>query len=506
MTRRRYRCTLPAKGEDGYALVVTLTITMILLLLVVVVVAQALHSNQASSFNAQRSRALGVAEAGASWAIAALRVDPAGAVVSNRAVPVADGSGGTGTATVTVRQGIPTDPGRLGHYTIFSTGQVALPSSPTRTLRVVMGPAASFLYAIYADSSLTLEQNSCIVGGVYAQGDVFFKNNATIAGTSKARGSLNSAHGVIGEFSGGNKAKCPSSVDGEAVDTSNDVHGDVLAGGGSLSPCKTAPAGPLSAPAEGFNLNGASVGGRACNDPPPYTMPAYTFSPGLYGSNLTYFGRPPGYGAPSAAAVTTANAALATANAAGGLDRAYVIWQDLTAFQASGTTPPPVRLDTGTLRIASDTVIFTNVPVDFGNTSRVEAANPSCSTQDPPPTGTPRCPTFQVISAYPGNPCTGGVGNCPSISGGNKIQFRPELAVLLYSEDGTLELRNDCNSEECNQSNQGAFYANTVDAKNNLNMSYTPRIANALGFGRTQLQQVSWQELAPCPAGQTPPC
>jgi hypothetical protein len=350
------------------------------------------------------------------------------------------------------------------------------------------------------------EKNACIVGGVYAQGDVLFKNNTTIAGTSKARGSLISGHGVIREFSGANNAKCPSTVDGEAVDASNDIHGDVLAGGGSLSPCRTAPAGPLGAPAQGFNLNGATVGGRACNDPPPYTMPAYTFSPSLYGTNLVYFGQPPGYGAASVTAVTNANTALAAANAAGGLNGAYVIWQDLAAFQASGTTPPAVRLDTGTLRIASDTVIYTNVPVDFGTTTWVEAANPACSTQDPPPTGTPRCPTFQVISAYPGNPCTGGVGNCPSIYGGNKVQFRPEVAVLLYSQDGAIELQNDCNSEDCNQNNQGAFYAKTVNANNNLNVSYNPRIANALGFGRTHLQQVSWQELAPCPAGQTPPC
>ena len=504
MTRQPQRWTMPARGEDGYAMVVTVTVITILTLLLVVVLAQALHNNTATTVGARRSRALGVAEAGVSWAIAALDANPATAVVTNRAVPVADGSGGTGTSTVTVRRGTPTNPSKLGYYTILSTGQGAQTSSPTRTLRVVIGPAASFTYALYADSSLTLEQNACIVGGVYAQGDVFFKNNTTIAGTSSARGSLYSAHGVIREFSGANSAECPATIEGEAVDSSNDIHGDVLAGGGSLSPCLPAPAGAVSAGAQGFNLGGATVGGRACNDPPPYTMPEYAFDPDLY-TSVSYFGQPPPYGAASAVAVTTANAALAAANALGGLDRTYVIWQDLTAYQATGTTPPALQLDTGTLRIAGNTVIYTNVPVDFGNTSRIEAAQ-ACSIQDPPPVGTPACPTFQVISAYPGNPCTGGVGNCPSIYGGNKIQFAPELAVLLYSKAGILELKNDCTSDACNGINHGAFYANTVDAKNNLNINYTPRIANALGFGRTQLQQVSWQELAPCPAGQTPPC
>jgi hypothetical protein len=504
MSREPHRLTMSGKGEDGYAMVVTISVITIMTVLLMVVLTQALHNNTATTFGARRSRALSVAEGGVSWAIAALRANPVAAIVVNRAVPVADGSGSTATATVTVRKGTPTNPSKPGYYTILSTGQAAQLSSPTRTVQVVLGPAASFAYALYANSSLTLEQNACIVGGVYSQGDVFFKNNATIAGTSMARGSLISAHGVIRQFSGANNPKCPATVEGEAVDTSNDIHGDLLAGGGSLSPCMAAPAGAVSAAAQGFNLAGATVGGRVCNDPPPQAMPPYTFDPDLY-AETAYFGQPPGYGSPSAAAVTAANAALAVANASGGLDRTYVIWQDLAGFQAAGTTPPALKLDAGTLRIARDTVIYTNVPVDFGNTTRVEAAQ-ACSIQDPPPTGTPACPTFQVISAYPGSPCTGGVGNCPSILGGNKIQFRPELAVLLYSQEGTIQLMNDCNADACNDTNHGAFYANTIDAKNNLNISYTPRIANALGFGRTQLQQVSWQELAPCPAGQTPPC
>ena len=297
MTRQRHRLGTPVSGEDGYAMVVTVSVITILTLLLVVVLAQALHNNTATTVGARRSRALGVAEAGVSWAIAALDTNPAAAVVTNRAVPVADGSGGTGTATVTVRKGTPTNPSRLGYYTIFATGQVAQTSTPTRTLRVVIGPAASFTYAFYADSSLTLEQNACIVGGVYAQGDVFFKNNTTIAGTSKARGSLISGHGVIREFDGASNPKCPATVEGEAVDASNDIHGDVLAGGGSLSPCKIAPAGAVSASAQGFNLNGSTVGGRACNDPPPYTMPAYTFDPTCTTTRSTTVS-PPGTGRP----------------------------------------------------------------------------------------------------------------------------------------------------------------------------------------------------------------
>jgi hypothetical protein len=94
------------------------------------------------------------------------------------------------------------------------------------------------------------------------------------------------------------------------------------------------------------------------------------------------------------------------------------------------------------------------------------------------------------------------VGNCPSISGGNGIEFRPEVAVVLYSHDGAIELKNDCNSASCNQSNQGAFYGRSVDAKNNFNVSYSSRIAETLGFGAASLLQRSYQELPPCPASQ----
>ena len=502
MTGRR-PWPLARRGEDGYAMIVTVTIILVLSMLVVVVLVQAQHNNTISTRGARRSAALGVSEGGVSWAIAALQANRSTAVVSNRAVPVADGTGGTGTATVTVHSGTPTDAAKLGYYTIKSTGQVSISGSPTRTLQVVMGPPASFLYAVFGSQSLRFENNTCIVGGVYAKGDITFDKNSTIAGTSKARGSLISESGRITDFSGSNNAKCPSTIDGEAVDSTNDIHGDVLAGGGSLSPCRAAPAGAVSAAAQGFNLHNATVGGRVCNDPTPNPMPEYTFNPLNY-TGVQYYGYPPGHGAASLTAVTNANAALAAANTAGGLGGTYVIWQDLTAYQAAGTTPPAVTLNAGTTRIASDTVIYSNVPVDFGNTSTVQAADSTCSTQVPPPSGSTACPTLQVISAYAGTPC--GSGSCPAIMGGNKIEFRPQVAVLLYTHDGTIELKNDCDSSACNQSNQGSYYGNNVDAKNGLNVNYTPRIANALGFGRTQLQQVSWQEVAPCPAGQTPPC
>ncbi len=508
MARPKQAPPRPVRGEDGYAMIVTVLIVMILSMLLTVVLVQGLHNNTATTYGYRRAQALGVAEAGVNWALAALQADKATAVVTNQAVPVADGSGGNGTATVTVRAGTPDSPGKLGYYTVYSTGQPAQPGAPTRTVRVVLGPAPSFTYAVYADSSLTLEQNACIVGTVFSQGDIQFKNNSTIAGTSMTRGSLISQNGVIKEFSGANNGNCPSAVDGEPVDTSHDIHGDVLAGGGTLSPCRAPPAGAVDAAAQGYNLNGSTVGGRVCNTPPPYQMPEYIFDPLLYAS-VQYYGQPPGYGPPSATAVTQFNTALATGTlpvgAGGGLDRAYVVWADLSAYTATNTTPPALQLDASTLRIATDTMIYTNVPVDFGNTTTVSAAQ-ACSTASPPPSGTPACPTFVVVSTYPGNPCTGGVGNCPSIYGGNKIEFRPEVAVLLYSHDGSIVLMNDCNGPSCNGSNNGAIYGNTIDAKNNLNVSYTPRIANAVGFGKAALQQQSWEEQAPCPPGQTPPC
>jgi hypothetical protein len=501
----------PDHAEDGYALITAVTITMILSLLLTLIVAQALHSNLASSQGVRRNQALATAEAGVNWAIAALQADRTAALVTDKAVPVAGAtqSGpaldqvGDGTAWVTVTAGTPTSPGRPGYYTIASTGQIGT-SGSTRTIRVVLGPAPSFTAALHATASLTVQQNACIIGTIYSQGDIFFKGNATIAGTSTVRGSLISAQGVIKDFSPANHPTCPATLDDEPVDVSYDVHGDVLAGGGQPAACRSAPAGAVSDPVNGFNLNGATVRGRICTVPPLMPMPAYTFDPGLY-PEVEYYGRPPGHGAASTTAVSDFNTALQAGTlpqaSGGGLDRTYVVWQDLTASSATNTTPAALRLDTNTLRIAGDSVIYTNVPVDFGNTTSVQAAGP-CSTATPPPAGAAACPTFQVISAYAGTPCTGGAGGCPSIYGGNKIQFRPEVAVLLYSQDGAIKLQNDCNGPSCNESNQGSFYASSIDAKNNLNIAYTPRIAHALGFGPTALEQHSWQELPPCPRGQ----
>lgn len=501
MTRQRHRLAIRGGGEDGYAVVVSVTIALVLTMLLVVVLTQAVHNNTATTVEARRARALGVAEAGVHWAIARLQ-NPATAVVTNQPVPVADpvvgGSGATGRATVTVRQGTPTNPGRLGYYTIYSTGEVAETNSATRSLRVVMGPAASFTYAIYSDTSLTLDQNTCIVGTVYAKQDIRFNGKATIAGTSKARGSLISEHGNL-EFSGG-KPQCPATVDGEPVDTTNDIHADAM--GVNMAPCTTSGGHVTRVDFD------ADIGGVACDKVAgSYSMPEYSFNPLNY-ANLKYFGYPPGVspGTPSSSAVNDFNLALKNGSlpqaSGGGLDRTYVIWQDLSGV-AANADPPKVSLDVGTLRIAADTVIYTNVPVDFGNTSDVVATNTSCSKN---PDVAPVCPTLQVISTYTGTPCGGAVGeDCPAISGKNQIEAASEVAMLLYSRGGTIQFKNGCNGPKCDDSNNGAWYGQRIEGKNNLNISYSPRIAYALGFGRTKLQQVSWQELAPCAAGQTPP-
>lgn len=488
-------CRRPARGEDGYAMIVTVTIIMILALLLVVVLGVAVHNNAATTRGVRRSAALAVAEGGVNWAIAALQKDPLVATAAgNKPVSVADGSGAPGVATVTVLKGTPASPGKLGWYTIYSTGQSSVSGSPTRTVRVVLGPSPSFPFAVYADRQLHLENNACIVGTVFSQGDITFDKNATIAGTDTIRGSLISETGVIENFAGANKDKCPATVDGEAVDTTYDVHGDVLAGGGTLDPCLEAPAGPVDAEAAGFNLNGAEVGGRVCTNPPAHKMPEYTFNPSNY-ATVQYYGRPPGYGSASATAVADFNDAMQAgtlpSSGTGGLDRTYVIWQDpITDEKQPLVLEPPG----GCLRIDADTVIYTNAPIDFGNTAKVTAAA-TCSGS----TGTTVSHTFVVISTYPGTPCSSG---CPSIYGKNTIEFRPDVAVLLYSHDGEIELRNDCSSESCNQSNHGAFYASTVNAKNNLNISYSPAVADVIGFGTAALLQRSYQELRPCPAGQ----
>jgi hypothetical protein len=494
---------MSGRDEDGYALVTAVMIAMVLSLLLLVVVAQAVHTNTVTAVAVRRNQALSVAESGVNWAIASLEADRAGPLPTNQEVPVpgAAQSGRTadqvsdGKAWVTVTAGTPASPGLAGYFTVSSTGQVG--SSPTRTIRVVLAPGRSFTSVLYATGGLTIGNNACIVGTVASEGNITFEGNAKIAGTSSVPGSIYSTGDSI-DFHGANNPKCPDYVNGEPVDARLDVHGDVLLDWADPTRCRTAPAEQVDNDyGDNLKLNGATVGGRLCDRPPLIGMPEYTFDPELYGRDrVRYYGHPPGIedGYASGTAVEEFNAALAGAT----LDRPYVVWQDLTESAARGDKPPALRF-AGTVPVSGDTVIYTNVPVEFANNTTIIGPSGSCSTADPTPPGASACPSFQIISTYPGTPCPG--GNCPSIDGGNGVEFQ-KVAVLLYSRDGSISLVNDCNGPACAESNQGAFYAKSVNAKNNLNVSYSPRVARAIGFGQTALEQQTWQELVPCPPRQ----
>jgi hypothetical protein len=471
----RGRACLPRRGEDGYAMVVAVTVSMIITVLLTVMLAQGLHNNQASDRAAQRDASFDVAEAGINWSISKLESTDRAAVASGavQQVPTPDGQ-----AEVRITAGRPGDPAgnpTTGYYTVEALGKVTTKTgAPTRHIRVVLGPAPSFRFALYADEKLTVDADTCIVGSIYGGSDIVTGNNTTVAGTASINGSVISRNGDI-TFHPANNPRCPASVtvngSSEPVDTSHDIANDVLAPG-----TKT--------------LNGASYGGRLGSTPPQYTMPQFTFDPQNYANLVAYgtYGTPPN---PATAEARLAGAAAAFNAASGsgdhdvagggtGLAGTYVVW-DANPNQAN-------VLSLDRLKVRGDTVIYTNAPVDFGNTQTVS------------PQVAGSTPLFAVISTYAplGSQCTNGTGasDC-GISGKNQVFFDPAIAVLLYTKGG-IAFKNACNGGGCNQQNSGAYYANAIIVKNNFNLTYNQRISNLVGFGAAALQQLSWQELPPC--------
>ena len=74
--------------------------------------------------------------------------------------------------------------------------------------------------------------------------------------------------------------------------------------------------------------------------------------------------------------------------------------------------------------------------------------------------------------------------NSSSLSGGNNT------AVLLYAPNGPVAFKNNADF-------QGAVYANNIQVKNNMNVTYDSRLEQIVGFGESTLQITDWQECDP---------
>jgi len=90
-----------------------------------------------------------------------------------------------------------------------------------------------------------------------------------------------------------------------------------------------------------------------------------------------------------------------------------------------------------------------------------------------------------------GNPGDCAIGIKNNFAPGNSsITGGDNTAVLLYAPNGPIAFKNNADF-------QGAVYANNIQVKNNMNVTYDAKIGQIVGFGATTLQITDWQECDP---------
>ena len=75
----------------------------------------------------------------------------------------------------------------------------------------------------------------------------------------------------------------------------------------------------------------------------------------------------------------------------------------------------------------------------------------------------------------------------------NNFDVSHDPAVLLYAT-GLIQVKN-------NPDHNGAVYAGAISIKNNLNVTYDPRVERTMGFGDVKYDRQSWVECRPSTTG-----
>ena len=99
----------------------------------------------------------------------------------------------------------------------------------------------------------------------------------------------------------------------------------------------------------------------------------------------------------------------------------------------------------------------------------------------------------------PASGCATNGGNPGDCAIGIKNNFAPSnssvtggsnTAVVLYAPNGPVAFKNNADFV-------GAVYANNIQVKNNMNVTYDPRVSQIVGFGPATLDIDLWLECTP---------
>jgi hypothetical protein len=473
------------RDERGVALITAIMLSMIATMFVVTTMYVAFHDQTSSAHNRSWGQALHVAESGVHEAIAYLQ-NSSGVVPSSTQ---------TGTTTEGTYQYRIVAQAR-NRYQIDAVGTVGSAGAlqASRRLRVTMAPPLSFRYALFSSSDVTTKNNNNVCGDVYAGTYVqVYNGDAVRAGTSSSCPSGSSGSGNVTAATGYIQLDNNSLIEGTAwsggynssnngIDNSGSIGGDAKASS-SDPDCLSIDPGYTK-----FKISGGTVAGNATawgNITSTVTgtktqnsctlasesksMPSYTFNAANYPTATFHsYSFPTDY-------VTFNNYIAANLNNLSG-----------TFYITGGGSSYPVSLDGAT--VTGDlTVIATDAPIDMsgsgiGASGSTDKMVVLASWYSAPSSG---CATNG------GNPGDCAIGiknnfnvNSSSLSGGNNT------AVLLYAPNGPVAFKNNADF-------QGAVYANNIQVKNNMNVTYDPRLEQIVGFGESTLQITDWQECDP---------
>jgi type II secretory pathway pseudopilin PulG len=459
-----------AEREEGFALIVVMVVISIVTIMTIGMIATGLHLDQATARGRRHSAALQVAEAGIDQAVYQLSQNHlytgTGGTVS---VP-----GGEYEVTVTVP--------RRGWATIVSTGYVPTKTATNavkRRIRTTYGPERAFRYALFSESGLEVKNNGGTVGDVFANGSVVLSNGSGV------RGSVTSAIGTV-QLDNNATVRKDDGEGGEIRSGGFDLSGNwgvQLAGGsvveGSVfARAEQCPGGVTddtrynvsnagmiqgNATARG-NINGSVQGSKT-----PFTcvereatrqLPEFHYDPELYPDPTEYGTSPDADGVRTGA--RTAFQAWVTGHSSSMTGTHRVMdagCRDDPAGDAS-------VLELGGTTITGDFTLITNCRVDFDNNASYSGSSDAYVT---------------IISL---NAST----TPAAIDIKNNFEIPdPGPAVLMYSP-GLIQVKN-------NPEANGAVFAGSISFKNNMDVTYDPRVERTVGFGTKRYERISWEEI-----------
>jgi hypothetical protein len=462
--------------EDGAAMIIAVVLTGVIATLSALMLTVGSHADVATARGRSWVQSLHVAESGVEEAIAKLQASSGG--YSGAFTGTTD----EGNYSVTVAKGA------RSTYTIDSVGSVRQGKQlgASRHLRVTMAPPQIFKKALFSFTSIDTKNGDVI------SGDVWANQNVLLADGTVVTGSLTAATGYI---TMGNGAEADGDAQSGGFDSSTNyaihLNGNATLGG-SAKASVTNPPDPITCGGanqnnyqvrldSGANIGAAvttwgtvagpgTVGGTITNNsctpaPAAIALPVFTYNAANYdAATLHEFGSP---STASATAVSDFQTWLNT-QPSKHIQGTFYVNQAAPLGQSN-------RIDLTGAVITGDTNIITNTPIfTNGTTDSTTNAVVVLASYYQPPTGS-SCDLNKDNSE-----CAVHLKNNFATSGAT--------ATLVYAPYGPVAVKN-------NAIQFGSIYSDSIEVKNNQELTYDARVERVVGFGSPQLEITKWLEV-----------